>query len=160
MPSDPERHDRLLQHPSGRRPDMIANIRPGGTAPSFIALRTADSGGVLGAIFAALCCAGTPFVIAGLATVGLGFLKNDAILWPLMFASLAVALWGFWIGRRTHGLTGPLIMAVVGAIALVVGVVFIHGFPAIQVIWTGVVALIGATIWNVTARRRCAAPSR
>jgi len=136
------------------------NIRPAGTAPSSAAVRIADSGGVLGAIFAALCCAGTPFIITGLATVGLGFLKNDVILWPLMFASLAVALWGFWIGRRIHGLIGPLVVAFVGAIALVAGVVFIHGFPAIQVIWTGVVALIGATIWSVTARRRCAAPSR
>jgi mercuric ion transport protein len=123
-------------------------------------VRIADSGGVLGAVFAALCCAGTPFIIAGLAAVGLGFLKNDAILWPLMFGSLVIALWGFWIGRRIHGLTGPLVIAVVGAIALVAGVVFIHGFPAMQVIWTGVSALLGATIWNISARRRCAARSR
>ena len=132
----------------------------GSAAPTHGAVRIADTGGVLGAVFAALCCAGTPFILAGLGAVGLGFLKNDAILWPLMFASLAVALWGFWTGRRIHGLTGPLIVALVGAIALVAGVVFVHGFPAMQVIWTGVVALIGATIWNVTARRRCAAPSR
>ena len=124
------------------------------------AVRVADTGGVLGAVFAALCCAGTPFIIAGLSAVGLGFLKNDAILWPLMFASLAIALWGFWIGRRIHGLTAPLLVAIVGSIALVAGVVFIHGFPAMQVIWIGVSALIGATLWNVSARRRCAAPSR
>lgn len=125
-----------------------------------LAVRVADSGGVLGAVLAALCCAGTPFIVAGLAAVGLSFLKNDAILWPLMFASLAVALWGFWAGRKLHGLTGPLALAAVGASALVAGVLFIHGFPAMQVIWTGVVALIGATTWNVSARRRCAAPSR
>lgn len=123
-------------------------------------VRVADAGGVLGAVFAALCCAGTPFILAGLAAVGAGFLKNDAILWPLMFTSLAVALWGFWIGRRLHGLKGPFIIAIFGAVALVAGVVFIHGFPAIQVIWTGVAALIGATLWNITARRRCAARSR
>lgn len=122
--------------------------------------RVADGGGVLGAVFAALCCAGTPFIVAGLSAVGLGFLKNDAILWPLMFVSLAVAMWGFWRGRQLHGLTGPLIIALLGAVSLVAGVVFIHGFPAMQVIWTGVVALIGATIWNVSARRRCAATSR
>lgn len=122
--------------------------------------RVADSSGVLGAVFAALCCAGTPFIVAGLAAVGLGFLKNDAILWPLMFASLAVALWGFQTGRRLHGLIGPFVTAVVGSIALIAGVVFIHGFPAMQVIWLGVVALIGATIWNISARRRCAARSR
>lgn len=124
------------------------------------AVRVADTGGVLGAVCAALCCAGTPLIIAGLSAVGLGFLKHDAILWPLMFASLAIALWGFWVGRRIHGLRAPFTVAVVGGIALVAGMVFIHGFPAMQVIWTGVVALIGATIWNVDARRRCAATSR
>lgn len=128
-----------------------------GTAPPSTAVRIADSGGVLGAVFAALCCAGTPFIVAGLAAVGLGFLKNDAILWPLMFGSLAVALWGFWTGRRIHGLSGPSIVATLGAVALVAGVVFIHGFPAMQVIWLGVALLIGATFWNISARRRCAA---
>lgn len=142
--------------------DPFRRMMPGvgRTQPTSALVRLADSGGVLGAIFAALCCAGTPFIVAGLSAVGLGFLKNDAILWPLMFASLAVALWGFWIGRRVHGLFGPLVLATVGAIALVAGVVFIHGFPAMQVIWTGVAALIVATFWNISARRRCATPSR
>lgn len=133
------------------------SARAGDTPPSSRGFRIADSGGVLGAVVAALCCAGTPFIIAGLSAVGLGFLRNDAILWPLMFLSLAVALWGFWAGRRVHGLAGPSVLAVFGATALVAGVVFIHGFPALQVIWAGVVALLSATLWNVWARRRCVA---
>lgn len=106
---------------------LFVRLRPTDTPPSSAAGQIADSGGVLGAIFAALCCADTSFIITALATVGLGFLKNDVILWPLMFASLAVALWSFWIGRRLHGLTGPRVVAVVGAIALVAGIVVIHG---------------------------------
>ena len=121
------------------------------------AARLADGAGVLGAAFAALCCAGTPLIVSGLAAVGLSSLRNDAILWPLMFASLAVALWGFRQGRRLHGSAGPLALAVAGAAALVAGVVFIHGFPAKQVIWAGAAALVGATLWNLTHRRRCAA---
>jgi len=128
-------------------------------APGSRAVRAADSGGVLGAVFAALCCAGTPVIVAGMGALGLGFLKTDAILWPLMFLSLAVALWGFWMGRRVHGLTGPIVVAVAGAAALIAGVVFIHGFPSMQVIWTGVAALLGATGWNVSARRQFGAPS-
>jgi mercuric ion transport protein len=120
------------------------------------AARVADTAGVLGGVFAALCCAGTPLIVGALAAVGLGFLRNDAILWPLMFASLSIALWGFWTGRRAHGSAGPLVLAVVGAVALVAGVVFIHGFPAKQVIWAGAAALLVATAWNVGARRRCA----
>jgi mercuric ion transport protein len=50
-----------------------------------------DGGGVLGAVFAALCCAGTPLIVSGLATVGLSALRLDAIPWPLMLVSLGVA---------------------------------------------------------------------
>jgi mercuric ion transport protein len=108
---------------------------------------------VLGAVFAALCCAGTPLIVSALAGVGLSFLRKDAILWPLMFASLAVALWGFARGRRRYGSSGPLVLAAAGAAALVAGVVFIHGFPAIQVIWAGAAALVASTLWNARARR-------
>ena len=115
-----------------------------------------DGAGVLGATFAALCCAGTPFIVSALAAVGLSFLRSDAILLPLMGVSLVVALWRVWQGRRVHGSSGPLALAVAGAAALVAGVVFIHGFPAKQVIWSGAAALIAASVWNVSARRRCA----
>ena len=53
----------------------------------------ADVAGVLGAAAAALCCAGTPFIVAGLTALGLSFLRRDAILWPIMIASLGVAQW-------------------------------------------------------------------
>lgn len=118
-----------------------------------------DGAGVLGAIVAALCCAGTPFIVSALAAVGLSFLRSDAILLPLMGVSLVIAFWGFWQGRRLHGSVGPLALAVAGAAGLVTGVVFIHGFPAKQVIWSGAVALLVATVWNVAARRRCATRS-
>lgn len=117
--------------------------------------RLADGAGVLGASFAALCCAGTPLIVSALAAVGLSFLRKDAILLPLMFASLALALWGFWRGRRLHGSAGPLLLAVGSGAGLVAGVVFIHGFPARQVIWAGAAGLVAATLWNARARRRC-----
>lgn len=120
--------------------------------------RLADGAGVLGAAFAALCCAGTPLIVSGLAAVGLSFLRNDAILLPLMFASLAAALWGFWHGRAVHGSAAPVALAVAGGAALVAGVVFIHGFPAKQVIWAGAVALLSATVWNLILRRQCVVP--
>ena len=117
--------------------------------------RFADSAGVLGSAFAALCCAGTPLIVSALAALGLSFLRRDAILWPLMFASLAVGLWGFWRGRLVHGSSAPLILAAAGAVALVSGVVLVHGFPARQLIWSGAAALVAATVWNVIDRRRC-----
>lgn len=121
------------------------------------AIRFADGAGVVGAVFAALCCAGLPLIVSVLATVGLSFLRKDAILLPFMAVSLAVALWGFWSGRRLHGTSGPLLLALAGSVALVAGVVLIHGFPAKQVIGIGAVALIAATFWNVSLRRACEA---
>ena len=115
--------------------------------------RFADWAGVLGATFAALCCAGIPFIVAGLAALGLSFLKRDAILWPLMIVSLLVALWGFWLGARFHARFGPFYLALLGSVVLVAGVIFVHGFPAMEMIWSSIAALLAATAWNVALRR-------
>ena len=120
--------------------------------------RLADGAGVVGAVLAALCCAGAPIIVSVLSALGLSFLRNDAILLPFMGVALLIALWGFWSGRRTHGSSRPLVLAIAGAIALVAGVVFIHGFPAKQVIGIGAFALVGATVWNAYLRRTCGAP--
>ena len=116
----------------------------------------ADPAGVLGAVFAALCCAGVPVIVSALAAVGLSWLRRDAILWPLMLLSLGIALWGLWANRRQHGVTGPLALAVVGGAALVAGVIFVHGPLARPMIGAGAVALIASTVWNVRARAGCA----
>jgi mercuric ion transport protein len=112
-----------------------------------------DSAGVLGAVFAALCCMGAPIIVGVLGAVGLSSLRQDAILWPLMFLSLGVALWGLARDQRRHGAVGPLVLAVGGAVALVAGVVFVHGPPARAVIYGGALALVVATGWNIVVRR-------
>jgi mercuric ion transport protein len=128
------------------------------SAPRRPAVRWADGAGTLGAVFAALCCMGAPIIVGVLGAVGLGWLRQDAILWPLMFASLGVALWGLARDRRRHGAIGPLMLAVGGAVALVAGVVFVHGAAARVLIYGGALALVGATGWNIVARRRATRP--
>lgn len=128
----------------------MTNVSPG-RAPRLT--NWADAAGVLGAVTAALCCAGTPIIVAVLTAVGLGWFRQDAILWPLMFVSLAIALWGFSRDRRRHARLGPLATASVGAAALVAGVVFVHGPPAMSLIYSGACLLIGATLWNIWLRR-------
>ena len=121
----------------------------------FRAVGIADSAGAFGAIFAALCCAGTPVIVSVLATVGMSFLRRDAILWPLMGVSLAVAVWGFWRGRQMHGSATPLALGAAAAAALVAGVVFVHGPPARALIGIGAVGLVAATLLNIRARVAC-----
>ena len=96
---------------------------------------------------------GAPVIVGVLGAIGLSWLRRDAILWPIMFLSLGIALWGLARDRRRHGTIGPLVLAVVGTVALVAGVVFVHGFPAPQLIYGGAVALVVATVWNIVARR-------
>lgn len=50
--------------------------------------------GSLGSVFAALRCAGVRAVSGALSAVGIGFLVNDLILFPLLAISLGLALWG------------------------------------------------------------------
>lgn len=120
---------------------------------------TRDVTGVFGAVLAALCCAGTPFIVSGLAALGLGFLRRDGILWPAMLLALAVAVIGFWQGARTHGRWGPLMIGGLGAVSLAAGVIFVHGLPAMQMIYAGSVALVVGAGWNSYARRSCEAMS-
>lgn len=127
---------------------------PAAAPPAHGRVRLADLAGTFGAIVAALCCAGTPLIVGALAVAGLSSLRRDAILWPVMLVSLAVALWGFLQGRRFHGNPGPLVSGAVGAASLAGGVIVVHGPPAMIMIYLGAVLLIVATLWNVSARRR------
>ena len=114
-----------------------------------------DAAGTFGAIVAALCCAGTPLIVAALAATGLSALRRDAILWPVMLLSLCVALWSFHQGQRRHRARAPLIGGSVDAVVLALNVIVVHGPPVMMMIYGGAMALVVATLWNVVARKHC-----
>jgi mercuric ion transport protein len=115
----------------------------------------ADWTGPIGSVFAALCCLGVSWLVAAISAVGLSFLRADAILWPLMIASIVVAVWGMWAGHRTHRSFLPLLLGVLSGVALIAGVIFVHGFPARELIYAGSAGLTAASLWNAAARRSC-----
>jgi uncharacterized membrane protein (DUF441 family) len=117
--------------------------------------RFAGGAGVIAASCAALCCAGAPIILSVLAATGLSFLRNDAILIPIIGGALLIALWGFWMGRRVHGSAAPFLAGLIGSVALVAGVVFIHGIPAKVLIGAGALTLLTATAWNARLPRAC-----
>jgi MerC mercury resistance protein len=86
---------------------------------------------------------------------GLSFLRNDAILLPVIVIALGFALWGFWRRRRVHAATGPFALGVVGAVVLLTGVVVLHGIVAKLFIAGGTVFLFAATIWNARLPVAC-----
>ena len=93
-----------------------------------------------------------------LTATGLGFLRNDAILLPVILVAVAIAMWGFWRSRRVHGSPVPLLLAFFGAIALIGGVVLLHGLVAKTSIGGGAILLLVATIWNARLPQACDVP--
>jgi hypothetical protein len=120
--------------------------------------RLAGGAGVVAATLAALCCAGAPIIVIILAATGLSFLRRDAILLPMIAIALVVALWGFWRGRQAHHSSGPLALGLMGSLALVAGVVPLHGLIAKLLIGVGALALLGSAIWNARLPHGSAVP--
>ena len=114
-----------------------------------------DGASVSGAVLAALCCAGNGVILAALSAVGLGFLRRDAILWPVMLASLAIAIWGFWQARTGSRWRIPLVLGTLSALSLAAGVIVVHGPRAMMMIYGGAIGLLVATLLNARARRKC-----
>ena len=81
--------------------------------------------------------------------MGLGFLVNDLILFPLLALFLGFALWGLWDGVKRHGLRMVLVLGGVGALLMVAGILL---KPLI--VYVGAAAMIAASIWNVFALQR------
>ena len=65
-----------------------------------------DKLGVIGSFVAALCCLGMPAVVSIVASIGLGFLINNALLFPLMVFFLLVTLIGLYLGTALTGAPG------------------------------------------------------
>src|SRR5215471_17005224 len=96
------------------------------SSPTYASwMKHLDQIGVGGSAFAALCCLGTPAVLAIASSIGLGFLINDAILIPLLIAFLLITLVGLYLGMRHHRRTWALILGAVGAVLLVLSVTFV-----------------------------------
>lgn len=57
---------------------------------------------LLGAGIAAACCLGVPAVLAAMGAVGLGFLINDAYLFPLFAGFVTMSLWFLFRAARRH----------------------------------------------------------
>jgi mercuric ion transport protein len=113
--------------------------------------RHLDRIGTGGSVFAALCCLGTPAIVAVLSAMGLGFLLRDAILIPLLVAFLLATVAGLYLGVRHHGRRMAFIVGVAGALVTLLAIV-LAGSGALAAI--GIALLIGASLLNVWLRAR------
>ncbi len=108
-----------------------------------------DKVGVAGSIFAALCCLGFPALLSILGAVGLGFLINDAILFPLLAFFLIVTLAGLYLGIRHHGSWLAFTMGALSAVMTLVFIAIAFNKPLAIV---GIAGLIVSSLLNVWLR--------
>lgn len=104
--------------------------------------------GMVGTIVTALCCIGTPALLAFLATIGAGFLINDLILLPLLVVFLGMSLWGIRRSMAAHGQSRPFILAVVSGIVTFVAVWFSR-----PLVLLGLLGLIAASVWDMALHK-------
>lgn len=109
-----------------------------------------DRIGPLGTLFAALCCIGTPSLLAFLSAIGVGFLINDAILLPLLIIFLAMSVMGLYASYKGHANRWPLIL---GGLSSIIIVFFIYGWLLRPLVYIGLLGLIGASVWNIFLRK-------
>lgn len=107
-----------------------------------------DKVGFLGSLFAALCCIGTPAILAFLVAVGAGFLINDYILLPLLVVSLIITIWGLTISYKTHRKSYCIILGIISAILIFSGI-WISRF----MVYLGLLGLVFSTVWNIYLKK-------
>ena len=103
----------------------------------------------IGASFAALCCAGIPVALAVLSGIGLGFVINDLILFPMLFLSLGFSFHFMNINRKNYKNSNPFYIAIASAVLILVGI-FFRPF-----IWIGIAGFLGSTAWDFGLIRKC-----
>jgi mercuric ion transport protein len=111
-----------------------------------------DKVGPLGTIFAALCCIGTPGLLAFLSAMGVGFLISDALLLPLLILFLAISMAGLYYSFKTHKNRWPVIL---GGISSLLILFFIYGWFLKPLVYLGLVGLVGTSVWNLVLKKRC-----
>jgi mercuric ion transport protein len=117
--------------------------------------------GILGAAVAAACCLGVPVVLAAIGAAGLGFLVNDAYLFPIFVAFVALSLWLLYRSARRHQNLVPFWVALAGGLAGAAALwLLVTGFypKSWPVIYAGLTVFVAASVWDVVhGRRRVAA---
>lgn len=115
-------------------------------------------GGVLGAVVAAACCLGIPAVLAAMGALGLGFLIDDAYLFPLFAGFVTVSLWFLFDTARRHGSLAPFWAGLAGGIGVAGLWVLITGvYPLPVSVYGGLGMLVAGSVWDAWRGRQIAA---
>lgn len=132
-------------------PKMSSNSRSlpiAGTNPARII------GGV-GVLACVLCCVSIPSVVAAISALGLGFLRNDRLLFPAEALSLVILLTTFVRSRTRHGRNLPLLLGVAAAAWMFFGLMTPARLGTVAAL-TGALAVVAVVVWDWRLQRSCA----
>jgi len=99
-----------------------------------------------GAGLTVMCCLAVPFMIAGLAMVGLSFLINDFILFPLLFAFIGSGAYAIW-QESNHSWRNQRMLHYVLAAIVMVAFLFVPQYQFIS--YLGLIDML-FVLWNKT----------
>ena len=114
---------------------------------------------LVGAGIAAACCLGIPVVLASVGAVGLGFLIQDAYLFPIFVGFAGLSLWLLYRSARRHGDVAPFWLSLAGGLLGAGGLwLLVTGsFPLPWSVYLGLGLLLGGSVWDFANGRRAAA---
>jgi len=104
-------------------------------------------GAIVGS-FGGLCCAGAPFIIAALTSLGVGFIINDFIVIPLFLVGAGWMLFSLKHNQKHHKNKKPLIIATLGVIITAIGI-FVT-----SIIWGGIILMLAGSIMDMVTMKR------
>lgn len=115
------------------------------------AARIVGGAGVLACV---LCCVSVPAIISGISALGLGFLRNDRLLFPAETLFAILVVWTLVRSRGLHHQSAPLIVGVVALAVLFFGLET-SGPIATLAALAGAVGAAAVMFWDWRLHRRC-----
>ena len=114
-------------------------------------LGVTDKVGLVGAWITALCCLGVPWLVWLFAAMGVGFLINDRILFPILIIFLLITLVGLYLDFRKHARPAAFLIGVASTLLTFIFLV-VHFYPFL--VGVGLTGLLAAVVLNMSYKHR------
>lgn len=115
---------------------------------------TARIVGGIGVLACVLCCVSIPSVVAAISALGLGFLRNDQLLFPAEIVSVVVLIGTFLYSRRRHHRNSPLLLGLAAAAVMFFGLETPAPLGTIAALG-GSILVVLVVIWDWRLQRAC-----
>ena len=112
--------------------------------------------GGLGVLACVVCCVSIPSVVAAISALGLGFLRNDRLLFRAEVVSLIILFFTFARSRTRHHRNAPLLLGLAAAAWTFFGLMSFAPLGTVANL-TGSFAVVAVVAWDWRLQKRCAA---